>query len=372
LPAAAQTPPIPEQVTITASALPGTAIDPDKIPVNIQTLSSTDLTRFGTASTLGTLVNEIAGVSIANAQANPYQPNLLFRGFEASPLAGDAQGLAVYANGARLNQPFGDTLNWELIPDVAIDSLTLEGSNPVFGLNAPGGSLAIQMKNGFKSRRRSGNRRRFLSPLAEHDSIRHGDRDSLSYRGNAVTEETGARTRCRGSRRSSPMPAGVTPIRVHLNLVGALTKLPATAPRPSAARGQRSAVFTYPDETKHTYGLNLFGTRKLSDTWSVQGNTPISAAAPAHAQRRRDRRRPRASAPGVLCLKTTSSPTSRRSDPELPFRRHVLAAQQQRDRHHGLRRDAPGELRSRADGTRQSFHHRRRARRRPFGFLRQF
>ena len=69
LPAAAQTPPMPEQVVVTASALPGTAIDPDKIPVNIQTLSSTDLTRFGTASTLGTLVNEIAGVSFGRWQS---------------------------------------------------------------------------------------------------------------------------------------------------------------------------------------------------------------------------------------------------------------------------------------------------------------
>src|SRR5262249_43062893 len=141
--------PVPEQVLITASPLPGTAVDPNKIPVNIQTLSSADLERFGAASALNTLADEIAGVSIANTQGNPYQPNLFYRGFEASPLAGDAQGLAVYADGARLNQPFGDTLNWELIPDVAIDQLTLEGSNPVFGLNALGGSISIAMKNGF-------------------------------------------------------------------------------------------------------------------------------------------------------------------------------------------------------------------------------
>src|SRR6185312_4758457 len=140
---------LPETITVTATTLPGTAIDPDKIAVGIKTLSSGELSRFGAADALGSLVGQVAGVSVADAQGNSYQPSLFYRGFEASPLAGDAQGLAVYANGARLNQPFGDTLNWELIPDIAIARLTLEGSNPVFGLNALGGSLSLQMKNGF-------------------------------------------------------------------------------------------------------------------------------------------------------------------------------------------------------------------------------
>jgi iron complex outermembrane recepter protein len=134
---------------VTAGALPGTALDPAKIPFNIQTVTSTDLNRFGAASALDTLERGVAGVSVSNAQGNPVQPNLFYRGFEASPLTGDAQGLAVYANGVRLNQPFGDTINWDSIPDVAIERLTLEGSNPVFGLNALGGSIAIQTKNGF-------------------------------------------------------------------------------------------------------------------------------------------------------------------------------------------------------------------------------
>ena len=49
----------------------------------------------------------------------------------------------------RFNQPFGDTVDWDLIPNNAIDRLNIEGSNPVFGLNALGGSINVQMKNGF-------------------------------------------------------------------------------------------------------------------------------------------------------------------------------------------------------------------------------
>src|SRR5581483_9074652 len=90
-----------------------------------------------------------AGVHVDSTSGNPYQPTLIYHGFQASPLQGNAQGLAVYLNGARFNQAFGDTVDWDLIPDIAIDRLNLEGSNPVFGLNALGGALAIEMKNGF-------------------------------------------------------------------------------------------------------------------------------------------------------------------------------------------------------------------------------
>ncbi|HEY1637216.1 MAG TPA: TonB-dependent receptor plug domain-containing protein, partial [Rhizomicrobium sp.] len=139
-----------ETVVVTASALPGTAIDPNQIPTNVQTLSSADLSRLGSANALRTLSDSAAGVSLTEAQDNPFQPNLFYRGFEASPLAGDAQGLVVYADGVRLNQPFGDVVNWDLLPDIAIDALTVEGSNPVFGLNALGGAISVQMKNGFR------------------------------------------------------------------------------------------------------------------------------------------------------------------------------------------------------------------------------
>ena len=88
-------------------------------------------------------------MTLDSASGNPYQPTLLYHGFEASPLQGTPQGVAVYVNGVRFNQPFGDTVNWDLIPDIAIDRMNLEGSNPVFGLNALGGSLNVQLKNGF-------------------------------------------------------------------------------------------------------------------------------------------------------------------------------------------------------------------------------
>ena len=52
-------------------------------------------------------------------------------------------------NGIRLNEAFGDTVNWDLIPTNAIDRADMWTNNPVFGLNALGGAVNLQMKNGF-------------------------------------------------------------------------------------------------------------------------------------------------------------------------------------------------------------------------------
>ena len=80
---------------------------------------------------------------------NPFQPDVAYRGFVASPTVGVPQGLAVYQNGVRVNEAFGDTVNWDFIPDYAIYRLDVLPSNPIFGLNALGGAISIEMKNGF-------------------------------------------------------------------------------------------------------------------------------------------------------------------------------------------------------------------------------
>ena len=82
-------------------------------------------------------------------QGNPIQPDLNYRGYTASPLLGTPQGISVYMDGVRLNQPFGDVVSWDLIPRIAISETTLiPGSNPLFGLNTLGGAISIQTKDG--------------------------------------------------------------------------------------------------------------------------------------------------------------------------------------------------------------------------------
>ena len=155
--AAAQTPP-PQQaaapvaeniVVVGTSPLPGTGIDIDKIPGNTQTLSAGDLAREGSPNLIGALTDQLGSLSINDNLDNPFQPDILYRGFEASPVLGTPQGLAVYQNGVRINEAFGDVVNWDLFPDIAIDRVDLISSNPVYGLNALGGAVVVNMKNGF-------------------------------------------------------------------------------------------------------------------------------------------------------------------------------------------------------------------------------
>ena len=138
-----------QTIVVTATAIPGATIDIDKIPGNVQVLSAADLTREGSASLTSALNSNLSSININDDLDDPFQPDILYRGFEASPVLGTPQGLAVYQNGVRINEAFGDTVNWDLFPDIAINQVELVSSSPVYGLNALGGAISVTMKNGF-------------------------------------------------------------------------------------------------------------------------------------------------------------------------------------------------------------------------------
>jgi outer membrane receptor protein involved in Fe transport len=128
----------------------GTDIAISKLPYDVQSADDEALKR-SQALDLGDFMNRrLAGVSINEAQGNPLQPDLQFRGFTATPLLGGSEGISVYLDGVRVNEVFGDTVNWDLIPEDAVERMSLlSGSNPVFGLNTLGGAISIQTKSGF-------------------------------------------------------------------------------------------------------------------------------------------------------------------------------------------------------------------------------
>jgi iron complex outermembrane recepter protein len=143
---------LPPVDIIAPSPLLGSGVDRDTVPAETNVLKGNDLTRGGTLiapDAVRALNEEVGGVNLDSASGNPYQPSMFYHGFEASALQGTPQGLAVYVNGVRFNSAFGDTVNFDLLPNLAIDQMNLEGSNPVFGLNALGGALNVQLKNGF-------------------------------------------------------------------------------------------------------------------------------------------------------------------------------------------------------------------------------
>ena len=135
---------------IGTTPLHGVGLPEDLIATNVQTATSEDIETIQGLDLSEFLNKTLGSVSLNQAQNNPFQPDLKYRGFTASPLVGNSQGLSVYMDGVRVNEPFGDAVNFELIPESAIHSLNLmPGSNPVFGLNTLGGALSIQTRNGF-------------------------------------------------------------------------------------------------------------------------------------------------------------------------------------------------------------------------------
>ncbi|MCP3388153.1 TonB-dependent receptor [Bradyrhizobium sp. CCGB12] len=127
----------------------GRGLDVDKVPSAINAVDATQIKRTNSLNITDALRDNIPGVSISEVTGNPFLPDVEFRGFVASPVVGTPQGLAVYQNGVRINEAFSDAVNWDLIPTAAIRSVTLVTNNPAFGLNALGGALNLQMKDGF-------------------------------------------------------------------------------------------------------------------------------------------------------------------------------------------------------------------------------
>jgi len=138
--------------------LAGVGVPRLHLPANVVSLDDQRLEEIESLNIAEQLLRQAPAVTVNETQGNPYQADLNYRGFTASPLLGTAQGLSIYVDGVRVNEPFGDTVNWDLIPHSAIAGIDLvPGSNPAFGLNTLGGALAIRTKSGFRIRAASSN-----------------------------------------------------------------------------------------------------------------------------------------------------------------------------------------------------------------------
>jgi outer membrane receptor protein involved in Fe transport len=139
-------------IVIGDTPLPGFGLPLNQIPSNVQTASSADMERQQTTGIADYINNNFSGVSASDSAGSPFQTDVYYHGFAASPLLGTPEGLSVYVDGVRVNESFGDTVNWDLIPQSSINTVSLiSGSNPVFGLNTLGGALSIQTKSGRTS-----------------------------------------------------------------------------------------------------------------------------------------------------------------------------------------------------------------------------
>jgi len=134
---------------ISMTPLPGIGLPSNQVPANVQTVKGEEMQHQQSLTIADFMSQNMNGVNVNETQNNPFQPNVNFRGFTASPLLGTPQGLSVFQDGVRINEPFGDVVSWDLIPMNALANMSLiPGSNPLFGLNTLGGVISMQTKRG--------------------------------------------------------------------------------------------------------------------------------------------------------------------------------------------------------------------------------
>ncbi len=142
--------PVMEVIEIVGTApLPSIGTPLNEVPANVQIGTSTQISQQRSLNLGEFMDNNLGSVNASNSAGNPYQTDISYRGFTASPILGTAIGLSVFMDGVRINEPFGDIVNWDIIPTNAIATINLiPGSNPLFGLNTLGGAIAVNTKNG--------------------------------------------------------------------------------------------------------------------------------------------------------------------------------------------------------------------------------
>jgi iron complex outermembrane recepter protein len=269
---------VTENITVVGtSPLPGTGIDIDKIPGNTQTLSAGDLARDGSPNLIGALTDRLSGININDDLDDPFQPDILYRGFEASPVLGTPQGLAVYQNGVRINEAFGDVVNWDLFPDIAIDRVDLISSNPVYGLNALGGAVVVDMKNGFTHE--GGDIDLSGGSFGRRSTeFEYGVNDGMfgAYIAGHALDEDGWREFSPNSIRQlyADLSARTDRLTLDLSFTGANNRLfgESSTPIQELAVG-RNLVFTTPQDNFNQLGfVTLNGSYQASDMLSFQGS----------------------------------------------------------------------------------------------------
>jgi len=257
--------------------LAGKGGDPDKVPGTVTTVDAGQIARTNSLNVTDALQQYVPGVMVNSVSGNPFQPDVQFRGFTASPVSGTPQGLAVYQNGVRINEAFGDTVNWDLIPTAAIRSVTMVTNNPAYGLNALGGALDVRMKDGFTYHGAE------LDTMAGafgriQSSLQWGKQDGnfAVYGALEGVHDDGFRLFSASNIRRFYGDVGYRnpDSEIHLNLGAADNNFGAVATVPiELLDASYNAVYTSPQTSTNQVGYaNLTGKFDVSPTWTIDGN----------------------------------------------------------------------------------------------------
>ena len=270
----------PDVNIISVTPVQGSGLSIDRVPGKIQTISRDQLGKKKNLSITETLNRETTGISLFNLNSSPMQNDINFRGYVGGPLLGTAQSIAVYQNGMRVNESFGEVVQWDLVPDFATHSMQIfTGGDPVFGQNALGGAITMEMKNGFNFQGANlttsgGNHGR------TNEVLEYGKQfgDVGVYLGANFNYDNGYRKHSESYLNTVFGDVRYRPdedTELFVNFGQAFTDLRGNGAVPLTLMDLegRDAVYTYPDATHNkNYYANFGGNHFLSDKLSIQGN----------------------------------------------------------------------------------------------------
>ena len=257
--------------------LPGLGLTKEEIPGNVQSISAKEIKEAHSLSLTDLMNRKLQSVTVNDYQGNPFQMDVQYRGFTAGPQIGTPQGLSVFFDGIRVNEPFGDVVNWDMIPMNALAGVDVfPGSNPIFGLNTLGGAFTLKTKDGFNH---AGADIEILSgsfgrkQLQVEGGINNG-KFALFGAGNFFLED-GWRENSpskvnqlftKASYRGEQLDLNLSTLIVGTDLVGN-----GLIPSDEYARN-RNGVFTSPDTTKNRLSqFQLSGSYFVNDSFTITG-----------------------------------------------------------------------------------------------------
>ena len=289
VPAVAQQSATNDERIVVYGALPDSNIElsTNKIPGTVQSIDSAQVNADHGATVLNSLSTQAGGISLSDSQGNSLSEDLRFHGFTASPLQGTPQGIAVYQDGVRLNEAFGDTVNWDAIPSTAISHLDVWSNNPVFGRNAIGGAINLVMKNGFtwQGEEASAQAGSYGHGMATFELGRAGENVGF-YTAIEGVSDGGWRLHSASNigRLYADLAWRSGQSEVHLVASGAQSKLGAVGPTPIQLIKRNSAsVYTNPQATNNMIGgLSLHGKSRIGANWEMQGLMYVRALRQRH------------------------------------------------------------------------------------------
>jgi len=262
---------------ISQTPLHGVGIERDKVPSNVGTANDKDISEQQSLDLTEFMNQRFGSVFINSAQNNPLQPDVQYRGFVASPLLGQPQGMSVYMDGVRINEPFGDNVSWALIPESAIADMNLmAGSNPLFGLNTLGGALSVKTKNGLTHPGTQGEIQAGSFGRKSAQIETGGEKDKLNYfLTGSWFDEDGWRDFSPSETKQLFGNLGWTTAdsTIDLSLSIADTYLIGNGAVPEALlEERRESIFTRPDLTENKLGqLRLGGTHNIGESIVIEG-----------------------------------------------------------------------------------------------------